>query len=102
MEWESKTKVCQLGNASRNGESEKSDFQGFVLLQLPNFDIQAWDMFCNLVDIIPDEMQKEIDFWVSVWRYLKAVDCNNEKLGFRSGMRIAMLQTICEEELKLA
>ena len=29
------------------------------------------------------------------------VDCNDQGFGFRSGMRLAMLQTICEDELKL-
>jgi hypothetical protein len=101
MEWESKVKLVRLGNASRSSEASKQEFQNYVLLQIPNFDIQAWDMFCNLIEIIPTEMLKDIEFWRSVWRYLKEVDCNNEKLGFRSGMRIAMIQTVCEEELMI-
>lgn len=32
---------------------------------------------------------------------VKNIDCNDEKFGFRTGMRIAMIQTICEDELNL-
>lgn len=102
MEWENKTKMIQLGNQRYKSDEAKKTFQNFVLENVNSFDGQAWDMFCNLVDLIVDEMKKDLEFWKQVYPKIKDVDCNDEKFGFRSGMRIAMIQTICEDELSLS
>jgi len=102
MEWENKTKMVQLGNQRYNSDEAKKEFQNFVLENINSFDGQAWDMFCNLVDLIVDEMKKDLEFWKQVYAKIKYVDCNDEKFGFRSGIRIAMIQTICEDELSLS
>jgi len=102
MEWDNKVKLVQLGNQRHNSKETKIQFQKFVLDNLDSFDGQAWDMFCNLVDLIIDEMKKETEFWKQVYSKIKDVDCNDEKFGLRSGMRIAMIQTICEDELSLS
>jgi len=101
MEWENKVKMIQLGNQRDNSEEAKKEFQKFVLENMDSFDGQAWDMFCNLIDLIIEEMKKDLDFWKQVYPKIKDVDCNDEKFGLRSGMRIAMIQTICEDELSL-
>ena len=102
MEWKNKTKMVQLGNQRYNSDEAKKEFQNFVLENVNSFDGQAWDMFCNLVDLIVDEMKKNLEFWKQVYAKIKYVDCNDEKFGFRTGMRIAMIQTICEDELSLS
>jgi len=102
MEWDSKVKMIQLGNQRYNSDEAKNEFQKFVLENVELFDGQAWDMFCNLVDLIIDEMKKDIEFWKQVYVKIKYVDCNDEKFGLRSGVRIAMIQTICEEELSFS
>ena len=102
MEWENKTKMVQLGNQRYKSDEAKKEFQNFVLENINSFDGQAWDMFCNLVDLIVDEMKKDLEFWKQVYAKIKYVDCNDEKFGLRSGMRIAMIQTICEDELSLS
>lgn len=102
MEWESKVKMVQLGNQRHNSDEEKNEFQKFVLENIDSFDGQSWDMFCNLVDLIIDEMKTDIEFWKQVYTKIKDVDCNDEKFGLRSGMRIAMIQTICEDELSFS
>lgn len=101
MEWENKVKMIQLGNKKNNSEESKNEFQNFVLENIKSFDDQAWDMFSNLVDIILIEMKQDLIFWTKVYQELKSVDCSEEKFGFRSGMRIAMIQTVCEDELLL-
>lgn len=101
MVWENKIKMVQLGNQRYNSDEAKKEFQNFVLENVNSFDGQSWDMFCNLVDLIVDEMKKDLDFWKQVYVRIKDVDCNDEKFGFRSRMRIAMIQTICEDELSL-
>jgi hypothetical protein len=102
MEWDNKVKMIQLGNQRHNSEESKIEFQKFVLENVASFDGQAWDMFCNLVDLIIDEMKQDIDFWKQVYAKIKDVDCNDEKFGLRSGMRISMIQTICEDELSVS
>jgi len=102
MEWNDKVKMVQLGNQKDTSQEAKNEFQKFVLENVNSFDGQAWDMFCNLVDLIIDEMKKDIEFWKQVYAKIKDIDCNDEKFGFRSGMRIAMIQTICEDELLLS
>ena len=81
---------------------QKKEFQNFVLENINAFDRQAWDMFCNLVDLIVDEMKKDLEFWKQVYPKIKDVDCNDVKFGFRTGMRIAMIQTICKDKLSLS
>jgi hypothetical protein len=99
MEWDNKVKMIQLGNQRHNSEEAKNEFQKFVLDNVDSFDGQSWDMFCNLVDLIIDEMKIDIEFWKQVYAKIKNVDRNDEKFGLRLGMRIAMIQTICEDEL---
>jgi hypothetical protein len=102
MEWNKKVEMIQLGNKRHNSDEAKNEFQKFVLENIETFDAQAWDMFCNLVDLIIDEMKIDIEFWKQVYAKIKHVDCNDEKFGLRSGMRIAMIQTICEDEFLLS
>jgi len=101
MEWENKFKMVQLGNKIRESIDSKKAFQCFVLDNIESFDGQAWDMFSNLVDLIVDEMKQDIDFWSNVYQKIKHIDSSDEKFGFRSGMRISLIQCICEEELFL-
>jgi hypothetical protein len=62
MDWDKKTEMCKLGNAMNLGEDNKIKFQNFCLKHVSEFDNQAWDMFCNIIDINPDEMEKDIVF----------------------------------------
>ena len=101
IEWENKVKMVQLGNKRNESDDEKKEFQNFVLINISDFDEQAWDMFCNLVDIIPDEMKSDMIFWEGVYSKIKNIDFTDEKLGFRSRLRISMIQNVCEEELKI-
>ena len=100
MEWENKIKMVQLGNQQHNSDDAKNEFHNFVLENVNSFDGQAWDMFSNLVDLILDEMKKDLEFWKQVYAKIKDVDC--KEFGIRSGLRIAMIQAICEDELSLS
>ncbi len=101
MEWDDKIKLVQLGNKKNYSDEDKESFQNFVVDNIDSFDEQAWDMFTNIVDIISDEMVADKPFWERVYTKIKEIDCSSEKFGFRSGMRIALIQTICVENLNL-
>lgn len=101
MDWELKKDLVRLGNCNRVSDESKNEFQSFVLNNIDKFDLQSWDMFVMVADLIVDEMKTDIKFWKEVFKRAHKLDCNDERFGFRSGMRIALLQTICEDELKL-
>jgi hypothetical protein len=101
MEWEKKVEMARLGNRSHGSLEARKEYQQYVLDNIEEFDIQSWDMFSQLSDILINQMKDDYEYWKIVYPHLIAVDCNDESFGFRAGMRIAMLQTICEDELKL-
>jgi len=98
MEWENKIKMVQLGNKARNSE-DKVEFQNFVLEHVETFDEQAFDMLFNLIELIPDEMRQDVKFYTKLYPKTKGLDY--DKFGMRAGMRLALLNTICEEKLNL-
>lgn len=93
MEWEKKVEMVKLQN-------DQDGLLDFAVENHKEFDGQAWDMFANCAEIIVSEFQTRKEQWEKIWPELKKVDCNDEAFGFRTGMRVAMMQTICEEELK--
>lgn len=95
--WELKTEMIQLSNA---GEKEKFEAHVLKMIEDGNMDAQGWDMFAHLININITEMQSNIEFWLKIFQTLKDIDCND--FGFRAGMRIAMIQTICEDYLAIA
>lgn len=99
MEWNKKVQMIQLGNQRDDSDEINNEFQKFVLDNVDLFDAQAWEMFSNLVDLVPDLMRFDLEFWKQVYARIKNVDCDDERFGFRAGMRIALIQTICEDEL---
>jgi hypothetical protein len=101
MEWELKTKMIRLGNQRHNSDDAKLEFQTFVLNHINDFDIQSWCMFVELTDIMIDEMKSDYEYWKCIYPLLINLDCNDDNFGFRAGMRLAMLQTICDDDLGL-
>lgn len=101
MEWENKLKMVLLGNKRHESAECKKDFQQFVLDNIESFDSQCWDMFSNLVDLDLEEMKQDIYFWSNIYQKIKNIDSSDESFGFRSGMRISLIQCICEEKLLL-
>lgn len=97
MEWELKAELVKLANSRRSNTESEKEFKDFVLKNVSTFDLQSWDMFATITDFIIDEMKADIDYWREIYKYLQNIDCND--FGMRLGMRIAMMQTICEDEL---
>lgn len=95
MEWENKVKMVQLGNQRYESVESKQEFEKYVLENIETFDFQAWDMFSNLTDLT--EIKSDSEYWKQVYNIIKDIDCNNEYFGLRTGLRIAMIQTICED-----
>lgn len=98
MDWENKVKMIELGNAMNNIDGSKTEFHNYCLKHMLNFDAQAWSMFFDLVELIPDKMSKDFVFWRKSWKYIKDLDCNDEKFNFRASMRISLIQTIFKED----
>ena len=102
MEWEDKTKMVMLGNqmnddATPDPEKVKA-FQDFVLEKIKNFDAQAMDMFITIIELIPHEIKKNIDFYLPVYDKLQEMLKDTEiSFGFRSSIRLSMFEVIVEE-----
>lgn len=99
MDWLEKVKLVTLGNDIDDSEESKTNFKKQVLEQLNNFDNQAWDMFITVISINRDEIKADANFWKQIYSKSKELDLSCENFGFRAAMRIAMIQTVCEEVL---
>lgn len=96
MEWERKVEMVELGNRiDRDKPETKEEFQAFVLGNIDTFDSQSWGMFCEFVEIVPESMKNDIDFWKAVYQRIKKVNFDN--MSFRPSLRISLIQTICED-----
>lgn len=100
MEWEDKVKMIQLGNAMNNSDGSKHEFYDYCLEHMPKFDWQAWEMFFDLVKLIPTEMKNDFSFWRTAWQRIKTLDAGSIKFNFRASARIVLVQTICVNEFK--
>jgi hypothetical protein len=91
MEWENKKEMIQLGNVMNNGEpttESKPAFQKYVLEHINEFDIQAWDMFFDIIEIIPEEIEQDKYFHSKIYRIAKEID--DRKMNILSGLRTQM------------
>src|ERR1700741_2349083 len=99
MQWEDKGEMIRLGNIMNQSAENKKEFHDFCIKHMQKFDWQAWDMFCNVIQIIPEEMKKDIEFWKEAWPYLKLV-VNGGKFTPTGAIRIALLQDVCQNYFK--
>lgn len=104
MEWEDKTTMVKLGNQMNSDaipDPEKvKAFQDFVTEKIGEFDAQAMDMFITIIELIPDDIKKNINFYLPVYDKLQEMLKDTEiSFGFRSAMRLAMLETLVEETI---
>jgi hypothetical protein len=100
MNWDNKVKMNELANHMSN-PSGRAAFQAFVLSNLNDFDLQAWDMFAIHIDIIESEMIEDKVFWSIIYPKLRKVNGSNSDIHFSSGMRIQIILKVCEEKLGL-
>lgn len=99
MEWCDKVKLIQLGNIAKN-TGDKTEFHGFILDHIGNFDNQAFEMLFQLIELIPQDMKKDIEFYKKLYPITCKIDMN--KYDIISSMRLALLNTICEEEFNIS
>lgn len=93
MDWGIKTEMVRLGNEA-DSEDATEKFYGFVSSHIASFDGQAWCMFAELVSL---DTIKHTDFWRSVYSRLKNIVIADIDGGLRSKMRLAIMQSICDD-----
>lgn len=98
MEWENKIKMVQLGEIARN-TGDRTEFNDFVLKHIESFDNQAFNMLFQLIDLIPKEMRKDIEFYKKLYPITSKIDI--DKFDLISTMRLTLLNTICEDEFEI-
>ena len=100
MKWEQKIELVKLGNQRNNNEETHKIFLNYVLQHVTDFDLQAWDMFSNLVEITFDKMKEDIDFWKEIYPYMNRDKFADNNLNFRSSLRLFMIIEIMEDHFK--
>jgi hypothetical protein len=102
MEWEDKTTMVKLGNQMNSDTTPDPEkvkaFQDFVLGKINDFDAQAMDMFITIIELDPDEIKKDIKFYLPIYDKLQEMLKNPDiNFGLRSAMRLSMLEVLVEE-----
>lgn len=103
MEWDLKVQMVKLGNQMNGsdntiGEQKEKEFQNLVLLHINDFDSQAWDMFMNIVEIIPEKMEPHKEFWQKVFNQISKIE-SLENIGTRAAIRMEFLLLTCMNDL---
>lgn len=93
--WEEKTELVRLGNNATDTEAMEK-FLVYVIAKMPQFDIQAWDMFITSIDLIEDEMKEHEGLILKIYSEVKKL---GEEFGIRSAIRFGRFEQICEEWL---
>ena len=96
MEWEKKTEMAKLGNTSVDKESREK-FLGYVVENVASFDDQAWDMFFNLISLVPDEMRGDKEYHEEISKHTRGLQTES----FRTAMRMALYEEICKNDLEI-
>jgi len=90
MTWEDKTHLCQLANLG-----DQKSFIEFAKKMNGHFDLQSWDMFITGIELTLGNVKKHIEPLVHI---MNQFDMQKE-LGFKSSMRIELLNLLIEEEI---
>lgn len=101
MEWELKQEMANLADKKNESEDDRKKFHNFVINNIKNFDLQAWSIFIELIDIIPEEMERDFEFWKMIHKYIKKSEDTISKLDLRALIRIAYIETVCEDKLNM-
>lgn len=103
MKWEDNIKLVELSNQAYKSDEDLKNYQNFVLSVVNNFDIQAINIFLETTSLIPDEIEKHLEFYQKVSKKINYIIDNTENLnnfGLRSKFRLSFLTTILENKLK--
>jgi len=91
MKWEDKIEMVKLHNSN-----DTSGFQKFVIDHLDEFDIQAFDMFINITELIPSNIMENKDFYIKIYNKTKDLDLDFND-SFRYKLRMSAFNTLCKE-----
>jgi hypothetical protein len=92
MEWEDKVKMVAL----KDGFPEtKPEFQKMVLDNLFEFDVQAAEIFLEVIELVPDEINENKEFYEKVYDYFATTNVGYE-IGLRSAMRLSVFEVLVE------
>ena len=61
------------------------------------FDNQAWDMFAEVVELIPDKIKENIEAHKKIYEKLKDYDVQLGVHGIRSSLRLQMYKDMLEK-----
>jgi len=101
MEWENKVKISELANKKGNSTEDNKNFYDFVLEHVDSFDTQAWHIFTELIEIVPETFTENYDFWKIIYPKIRETENKSEGFDMRAMLRLSLIESMCEEELGL-
>lgn len=103
MEWEDKVEMITLGNAAHSSDEDLKIYHEYVLSKIDNFDGQAIEMFIDNTSLIPDDINKNREFYQFIYDKITEIIKNFddiERLTLRCGLRLDFLKLILNGEMK--
>ena len=97
MEWSDKVKMSELSREKDCNE----DFKQHVLTHINDFDSQAWSIFCECVSLVPQEMERNVEFWKKIHKAIGESRDKISKADMRTMLRISLIESICEDDLNM-
>lgn len=92
MEWDDKVKMVAL----KDGFPEtKPEFKELVLDKLPEFDVQAVEILLEVIELVPDEINEDQEFYEKLYDYITSANIGHE-LSLRSAMRLSVFEVLVE------
>jgi len=101
MEWEDKIKMSKLADKKKDSAEDNKNFYDFVLKYVDSFDNQAWHIFTELIDIVPETFENNYDFWRIMYPKIRETENKLEGFDMRAMLRLSFIESMCEEELGL-
>ena len=97
MEWEKKAEMVGLHNEAVLGHVDSFAAILYASQHVSEFDNQAWDMFSEVVELIPDKIKENIETHKKIYEKLKEYEIQLGVHGFRSAMRLQMYKDMLEK-----
>lgn len=100
MEWNKKTELVKLCNQLDSTKESRKAFFEYVLSVVDEFDYQAWDMFFEGVNIIPQEMTENVEYWDILIPKIEAIDLKDAHFGARTAIRCEFIKLTYTDDVK--
>lgn len=91
--WEEKTEMVKLGNNATDKKT-RDKFYKYVISKIDTFDLQAWSMLINLIELIPERLTEHREEVLFIYEKSKTL---GKEFGLKDALRFGGFDIMCEE-----